>query len=75
MGVLIGLVITAIVLAVALCYLAREMRAKYGPSLAAPAQTENRAASMMAGPNDISAIEADLRTIEQELLSLQAATE
>lgn len=78
MGRFIGVAIIAIVLAIAIVYLAKEMRAKYGPPLMPPAQavdTSNHAASLMLASDEIPAIEADLRTIEQELRNLQAASE
>jgi hypothetical protein len=75
-GRLIGLLIVAAVLAIALFYLARGMAAMQVPKSTASSALSGAAARQEAAPilksNEIPAIEADLDLLDQELELIEA---
>lgn len=73
-GVLIGLIILVIVLAIALFYLVKIVTSKNGPTVLMPQnQSETLATpAAVAASDEIPVIEADLMTISQELMRIEA---
>lgn len=78
-GIVIGLAITACVVAVGLFYLTKELSRGYRPTAATPADTSGQsaapAASSDTSSDEITVIEADLMVLKQELLDIAEGAE